>query len=105
MGSSGDGLGAETREAPPRTAGPLKERAWALTILFHPARGRAGERALLGSTGSFELSRLSPELSLAGPARPLADAFISRSPVRLHIDLLLRIPGDLLLEIERERLK
>lgn len=86
MGSSGDGLGAETREAPPRTAGPLKERAWALTILFHPARGRAGERALLGSTGSFELSRLSPELSLAGPARPLADAFISRSPVRLHID-------------------
>ncbi len=26
-------------------------------------------------------------------------------PVRLHIDLLLRIPGDLLLEIERERLK
>ena len=58
----------------------------ALTILFHAERGRAGERAVLGSAGSFELSRLSPEFSRGGPARPLADAFISRSPVRIHVE-------------------
>lgn len=86
MGSAGDGLGAETREAPPRTAGPSKDRALALTILFHAERGRAGERALLGSAGSFELSRLSPEFSRGGPSRPLADAFISRSPVRIQVE-------------------
>ena len=64
----------------------------ALTLLVHPDLRRVGERVLLPGLGSgrpVPLSRLQPLFAPpgGGPARPLADPFLSRSPLHLS-------PGD-----------
>lgn len=65
------------------------ERQLALTILYHPEPARIGEVALPGvapGTSEILLSRRQPDFCAPrGPAqsRPLADRYLSRSPVRL----------------------
>jgi DNA-binding NtrC family response regulator len=62
--------------------------AWALTILYHPAPRRIGERAIvpeLDAGRELLLSRTSPRFtgSLRDGAAPLADQNLSRGPLRL----------------------
>jgi two-component system nitrogen regulation response regulator GlnG len=69
------------------------ERVLGLTILTHPDVGRVGERAILPSLGSgatAQVSRIEPYFSAPGDdrRRPLADPYLSRSPIRLDL-----IPG------------
>ncbi len=73
----------------PETAAPSTPLvAPALTVLCHPDPGRVGERALLGSLlagGKAAVSRTEPLFRPAsgGPARPLADRYLSRQPFYL----------------------
>jgi two-component system nitrogen regulation response regulator GlnG len=54
----------------------------ALTIAYHPDVSRIGERAVLESA-SLELSRAAPGFAppSGGASRPLADRYLSRSPI------------------------
>jgi two-component system, NtrC family, nitrogen regulation response regulator GlnG len=62
----------------------------ALTLLFHPVVARVGQRVRLvelAHGGEAALSRLTPAFGSAdapGPAEPIGDRFVSRSPVRLR---------------------
>jgi two-component system nitrogen regulation response regulator GlnG len=83
-------LEAETRpqSASRLTLGSLL--APGLTILWHPDVGRVGEQAALTglAAGRMELlSRREPAFGLPGePAvRPLADPYVSRSPIRIEL--------------------
>jgi two-component system nitrogen regulation response regulator GlnG len=85
-------LNASTEAVVPRPAGLPELRVPALTLLAHPDLRRVGERVLLPGLSSgrpVDLSRREPLFAQpgAGPARPLADLHLSRSPLRL-------IPGD-----------
>lgn len=60
----------------------------ALTVLCHPDLTRVGDRCLLGELcahRTVQLSRLFPDFLTpgGGPARPLEDVFLSRTPLRL----------------------
>ncbi len=72
------------------TASPSKPLvAPALTVLCHPDPRRLGERALLGallSGGKVAVSRTQPLFRppAGGPARPLADRYLSRQPFYLE---------------------
>jgi two-component system nitrogen regulation response regulator GlnG len=62
----------------------------ALTLLFHPVAERIGQRVRLvelAHGGDVALSRLTPAFGAhdgLGPAEPIGDRFVSRSPVRLR---------------------
>jgi two-component system nitrogen regulation response regulator GlnG len=65
-----------------------RTRVPALTILYHPASRRVGERVRLDGLGDghgIALSRLEPEFAQPGDPQlqPLGDRHISRSPLRL----------------------
>ncbi len=82
------GLNASTEAAVPRLSDLPDLRVPALTVLAHPDLRRVGERVLLPGLTSgrtVPLSRLTPLFALPGGGleRPLADPFLSRSPVRL----------------------
>ncbi len=59
-------------------------RKLALTILYHPDTSRIGERAPFNGGTESDLSRLQPQFAPVrgdGAQRPLADSYLSRSPV------------------------
>jgi two-component system, NtrC family, nitrogen regulation response regulator GlnG len=65
-----------------------RRRVPALTVLYHPEVDRAGERAVLAELGAGRdaaLSRYEPGFGQPGGLehRPLADPFLSRTPLRL----------------------
>jgi two-component system nitrogen regulation response regulator GlnG len=82
------GLDAETRDISASWQ-PLGEvRVPGLTLLHHPDLGRVGDRiALTALAAGHEaaLSRLEPYFSRPGVpgARPLADPYLSRTPLRI----------------------
>lgn len=78
----------ETQDASRPWTGDIEPLLPALTILAHPDRERVGERALLGGLLAGREARISRgEPLFAQPGgrkeRPLGDARISRSPIRL----------------------
>jgi len=82
------GLDVSTEVAAPRPASLPELRVPALTLLAHPDPRRVGERVLLPALGSgrtVALSRLAPLFAQpgGGAERPLADSYLSRSPVQL----------------------
>lgn len=82
------GLDTSTEAAAPRPAGLPDLRVPALTVLAHPDLRRVGERVLLPALSSgrpVPLSRLTPLFAPpeGGGERPLADPYLSRSPIQL----------------------
>ncbi len=82
------GLSASTEAAAPRPVHLAELRVLALTLLAYPDVRRVGERVLLPALGSgraVPLSRLTPLFAQpgGGEERPLADRFLSRSPIQL----------------------
>ena len=70
----------------PKAAGGASERVPALTVLGHAQAARVGDRATLLGLPAGEpvsLSRVAPNFSppTGGAPRPLADPFLSRSPL------------------------
>src|ERR1700687_4013300 len=81
-------LNASTQVGASEPAGLPELRVPALTVLAHPNLSRVGERLLLPALTSgrtVPLSRLTPLFAKPGDerARPLADPYLSRSPVHL----------------------
>jgi len=82
-------LEAETR---PQSAGRLAaglQLIPGLTVLWHPDLERVGERSVLAALAAGHavgLSRREPDFAQVGEtgARPLADPYLSRSPIRLE---------------------
>jgi two-component system nitrogen regulation response regulator GlnG len=74
----------------PERADAGDARVAGLTILYHPALSRVGERALLTGLergARFELSRFAPEFAAPGSReerRPLIDVRVSRTPAVLR---------------------
>jgi len=67
---------------------PTAELVPALTIAAHPDPARVGERLVLmdlAAGGEVQISRRSPDFHREGSAldTPLADAFMSRRPIRI----------------------
>ncbi len=87
------------RRGPPRSV--IAELVPALTIVSHPDLSRIGDRCVLEALGAGRevlLSRSAPELVRAGSVlgAPLADPFVSRTPIRISPapDQRIRITGD-----------
>jgi two-component system nitrogen regulation response regulator GlnG len=84
---SPDGLDGETRD-PPRDEEAQGERpVLAATLAYHPEAARVGER-VLAPDGRLAISRLGPDFAPvrgAGAAGPLADPYLSRSPLTVEL--------------------
>ncbi|HEY6324375.1 MAG TPA: sigma 54-interacting transcriptional regulator [Thermoanaerobaculia bacterium] len=84
---------AETRPEPVVRGGASEAPVPGLTVLWHPDLARVGERALLTGLASGREESISrntpafaatePPLEAGAEARPLADPFLSRQPIRL----------------------
>ena len=82
-----DGLSPPTHADDPET-GFASAHVPTLTIVWHPTLERVGDRALLPlrpDGGGVVVSRLEPDFSRPGSSKhePLADAHVSRTPIRL----------------------
>jgi two-component system nitrogen regulation response regulator GlnG len=84
---------AETRPEPVVRGGAAEVPVPGLTVLWHPDLARVGERALLTGLAAGREESISrntpafaatePPLAAGAEARPLADPFLSRQPIRL----------------------
>jgi len=84
-------LFATTRERPLVPISDAIDKSPCLTILYHPAIERIGDRARLLELIAgepAELSRLAPLFAAPGPGEPapLADPFVSRKPLHIEPD-------------------
>ena len=89
----------ETTQRAPTTAhaSKLSTPVLALTLLAHPDRKRVGD-ITTSREGRFELSRKAPMfVSREGRELPLADRFVSRSPLHLALE-----EGALVVRVEAE---
>ncbi len=80
-------------------AGDASRLAVALTIVSHPALGRAGERVVLPlAGGAVGVSRNAPDFAWPGRAfgAPLGDPFLGRKPLRFAAGS----PGSVLLQVD-----
>jgi two-component system nitrogen regulation response regulator GlnG len=84
---SPDGLDGETRDPPREAEAPGERAVLAATLAHHPEAARVGER-VLAPDGRLVISRLGPDFAPvrgAGTGGPLADPYLSRSPLTVEL--------------------